>query len=160
MIRPSIHIHSLRKFWLFFSRTTLACSRQTQSNISADSSTTTRQVELSRYLKHEEEKTRSFVENVITQSCFTRPRLATSFTGRHESFLPLPRATTHIFVPLFVSPRVKRDRTSFVALILDRQLMDDCGVMSALTATGNGKERFDSFAETCFHQAGFPLSHY
>lgn len=32
----------------------------------------------------------------------------------------------------------------------DRQLMDDCGVMSAMTATGSGKDKFDFFAETCF----------
>lgn len=34
-----------------------------------------------------------------------------------------------------------------------RELMDDCGVMSAMTATGSGKNKFDFLAETCFLQA-------
>lgn len=32
--------------------------------------------------------------------------------------------------------------------------MDDCGVMSAMTATDSGKNKFDFLAETCFLQVG------
>lgn len=39
------------------------------------------------------------------------------------------------------------------AELLARELLDDCGVMSAMTATSGGKHRFDSLAETCFFQA-------
>lgn len=44
-----------------------------------------------------------------------------------------------------------------------RELMDDCGVMSAMTATTSGRAKFDFQAETCFlqvsrngHGNGFP----
>lgn len=32
--------------------------------------------------------------------------------------------------------------------------MDDCGVMSAMTATTSGRAKFDFQAETCFLQVG------
>lgn len=37
-------------------------------------------------------------------------------------------------------------------IALDRELMDDCGVMSAMTATTSGRAKFDFQAETCFLQ--------
>lgn len=36
--------------------------------------------------------------------------------------------------------------------VLSRELMDDCGVMSAMTATTSGRAKFDFQAQTCFLQ--------
>lgn len=46
------------------------------------------------------------------------------------------------------------DARNFTPGGLSRQLMDDCGVMSAMTATDSGKNKFDFLAETCFLQVG------
>lgn len=41
-----------------------------------------------------------------------------------------------------------------------RQLIADCGVMSAMTATSAGKSKFEFLAETCFFQVGLQTRYF